>query len=65
MTRVHDAVLWHPEDDPKDALYRCEGCGDPLPDDRAWCSDECRDECSPDFECDACGDEGFFTCECD
>ena len=61
MTRIHDQPLWHPEEDPGAALYHCEGCGDPVPDDRAFCSDDCRPD---EDECPDCGEDTFFNCEC-
>ena len=58
MTRLHDQPLWHPDEDPEDAPFSCEECGDPVPDDRPWCSETCErswKEDAGDCTCDFTG----------
>ena len=56
MTRINTAPLWGPNEDPQDAIWHCEECGDPVPDDRAFCGETCErswkedaGECTCDF----------------
>ena len=60
--KIHE--LWHPAEDPQDALFSCEECGDPLPHDHALCG-SCEADLCPSCRQEVSGCQGFICRDCE